>query len=85
MDWTEEQWRNSSSLPGDHEHCFVYDVNYSELEPGQIIPSGETHCLVLTCNIHQRPFIKYFLSLVYLLFKELFFAMDQQLLFMYGL
>ena len=41
VDWTEEQWRNSSAPAGSEEHCFVYDVNYNELEPGQIIPNGE--------------------------------------------
>ena len=41
MDWTEEQWRNSSAPTGGDEHCYVYDVNYSELEPGQIVPNGE--------------------------------------------
>ena len=41
-DWTVEEWRNTSAPLGGQEHCFVYDVNYSQLEPGQTLPNGET-------------------------------------------
>ena len=63
MDWTEEQWRNTSAPPGGEEHCFVYDVNYSELEPGQIIPSGET---TSGYNINLEPNLDFKKSLIHL-------------------
>ena len=39
-DWTVEQWRSSSAPPG-KDHCYVYNVSYSELAPGELVSNGE--------------------------------------------